>query len=282
MSLALAVCLPLLAADARGDSVRALPFDLRVQRHCETTYLYDDYLEEAAVTFLFDSPLPAGSYRVDLSSDIQTAAFNDQEVGQLAGGAAFNGHPVVSIGAGGAIQEGASIQATDLVIAEGALGDFDDFLDGTRFLTQLHNDLSVILDDLLATLGDDPSITDEIAEQIVRRFEPALGPVGARRANMLIIFLDPVEIEVENEDGEILIYDQDEDEVDNEIPDTFVEVGGNVEIIVIANPVGEYDLTVSNVPALPRGTVVTLNNNPNNKPRSLTDELRSGQTNFKI
>lgn len=59
MSLALAICLPLLAADAGGDSVRAIPFDLRVQRHCETTYLYDDYLEEAAVTFLFDSPLPA-------------------------------------------------------------------------------------------------------------------------------------------------------------------------------------------------------------------------------
>jgi hypothetical protein len=233
------------------------------------------------INLLFDQALPAGSYRVDLSSDIQTAAFNDQELGLLAGGAAFNGHPIVSFNLAGNVQEGASIEAFDLVLAQGAIGDFSEFLGGTRFLTQLHNDLSAVLDELLASLGDDPLITAAFADQVIRRFEPALGPVGGRLANMLIIVLDPVSIDLEDEDGDRIIYDPATDEVENDIGDSFIEVGGNIEVIVIANPLGAYDLEVSNVPALPRGTIVQVSNSATTV-TPITNQLRSGQTSFTI
>src|SRR5262249_41897482 len=49
------------------------------------------------VSLLFTDPLPAGSYRIELSPAIQTAAFNDDEQGLVAPSPGLTGHPVVSL-----------------------------------------------------------------------------------------------------------------------------------------------------------------------------------------
>src|SRR5262249_46814029 len=68
------------------------------------------------VTLLFDSPLPAGSYLIELSPQIQSADFNIAEDSLLAGSSALAGHPLVQRGAGG-FANGAEIEAHDLVFA---------------------------------------------------------------------------------------------------------------------------------------------------------------------
>lgn len=232
------------------------------------------------VNLLFDAALPAGSYRVELSSAIQSQPFNAQELSQLADLPGVSGHPVASF-SGGAVIEGDAVQAVDLVLAAGAVGDFSVFETGTRFLTQLQNDLSARLDELLAALGDHESITGELADQVIRRFDPALGPAGARRASMLVVILDPVDILLADEQGNQLVYDQDQGDVDNDIEDSFVEVGNNVEVIVIPNPVGDYDLEVSDLPALPRGAVIVISDQ-GVEVIELTEPMRQGETQFLI
>jgi len=87
MSLALAVCLPLMAADAGHHPGRALPFDRRVQHHCESTYFHDDYLEDAAVTVLLDSPLPSlpGTFSYGAIAEIDWMLRRQEIVEDLAG-----------------------------------------------------------------------------------------------------------------------------------------------------------------------------------------------------
>src|SRR5262249_14622517 len=143
------------------------------------------------VTLLFTDSLPAGSYQVDLSPSIQTAAFNEDEAGLITPSPALTGHPVVSL-SGSQVSEGDRRTALDLVFAAGALGDLGIFPSGTPFLTQLHDDLGALLDAQLTQLGDSPTIPTAIDNQIIDRFDPALGPLGQRPVAVLVIWLDPV------------------------------------------------------------------------------------------
>lgn len=84
--------------------------------------------------------MPTGSYRVE-TNGVQAEPFNQAEAELLAGLPNLGRHPVISLDRG-QLTDQVSVTAIDLVLSAGALGDFRAFADGTRFLSQLHNDLS--------------------------------------------------------------------------------------------------------------------------------------------
>ena len=234
------------------------------------------------ITLLFDDALPAGSYRIDLSPNIETAPFNEQEADLLADAPGITGHPVVS-DVDGVITEGASIEAIDLVVASGDLGDFSAFNDGTPFLSQTHADLSAILDATLTELGDDAIVTPTLINNLLTRLAPAVGERGERPTSLLALWLDPVGIDLQSGQGD-LNYDLGTGGFVNNLRSCYAEVGGNFEIIVCAvlDPLQAlFQLSVSNVPATARGGLVLIGDDGEST-RSLTDDLRSGVKEFDL
>jgi hypothetical protein len=235
------------------------------------------------VTLLVDDPLPAGSYMIQLSPRIQAAAFTEGELDLLADKSSFNGHPAVS-DIGGQITEGIRLKAVDLVLEAGALGNLDVFEEGTQFLTQLQNDLGATLDAILTRLGDDPSVITSISRDILERLGKSLGEPGHRPTSILAIFLDPVSYGLASlADGGRTVYNLQTDTLSNNLSKTFVEVGGNVELIVVADAAGTYQLNIADVPKLARGTAVLLGANGDKVDTQLTTEaIRQGQRSFTL
>src|SRR5205814_204598 len=79
------------------------------------------------VTLLFNKPLPAGAYQIELDPSIQATA-SSLEKGLLVG-STFAGHPVVSV-KGGQIVNGSKFVATNLVGASGAPSGLDTIVKG--------------------------------------------------------------------------------------------------------------------------------------------------------
>jgi hypothetical protein len=198
--------------------------------------------------------------------------------------------------ASGKVSEGSKQQSADLVQAPGSLGDFAVWQQGTPFFQQLHDDLAALLDGALTQNGDDPNITTELINQVTSRFDPALGTTGSRPANVLVLFTDPVSLDLVDPSGDSVSYNENNNQLNNGIGDSFVSVVGNIEVIVAAaasgagpaaaigpadSPSTNYTLTVSDVPATARGGVVLLGQS-GDKTMSLTDGLRAGQTTFTL
>jgi hypothetical protein len=232
------------------------------------------------VTLLFANPLPAGSYKITLRPAIQAAPFNDQENGLLAGGGAFAGHPVVSLSAGQVVN-GSQPTAPNLVLAPGTLGSFSGFTQGTPFLTQLHDDLGALLDATLTASGDDPALTPALLNQIVSRFGPALGPPGQRPTSMLVVWLDPGSVDLEDPNGHQTSYNPSSGTLVQGIPGGFTSVVGNVEVLVVPTPGGTFSLGVGDVGALARGGVAYLEEQ-DSRVQPLTDDLRNGTQQFTL
>ncbi|HEY2881517.1 MAG TPA: hypothetical protein VGJ15_03775, partial [Pirellulales bacterium] len=106
--------------------------------------------------------------------------------------------------------------------------------------------------------GDADSISKQLLDQIAARFDAALGPHGQRLASLAVLFLDPVSIGLVDPQGRSFNYNLQTSTVANNLPQTFVEVGGNVEVVVIPNPNGTYQLNVADVAAHSRGGWVLL------------------------
>jgi hypothetical protein len=233
------------------------------------------------VTLLFGEPLPAGDYDVEVLPGVVSAGFNLEEPDLISAAPGLGGHSVVSVVDGGAILEGAERTAQALVQPPSALGDFGIFSIGTRFLTQFHNDLGALLDALLTTSGDQMSTTSEILAQIVARVAPALGAMGEGLVSLGVFFLDPVSFGLVDPQGRSLAYDLQSSAFSNNLPNTFVEVGGNVELVIIPNPTGIYRLSVANVPPHARGGYVHFGHlAPMAAP--ITAALRAGDSSFTI
>ena len=231
------------------------------------------------VTLLFAEALPAGDYMIELSEDIQTAPFNEGEKGLLADQDMFGVHPVVSV-SGGEVIAGAAVSAT--VSASGDLGDLGVFEDGTAFLTQLHGDLGVVLDSFLSDQEDDLVAIDAVYQQALARLLPALGDPDNRALSLLVLILDPPGFEVEDSGGDGVIYDRDNDQLDNDIPDSTVIVTSNVEILLIANPVqGDYELTIDEPSETTRGGWILITDS-NVTVEDLTSDMQDGMDNFQI
>jgi hypothetical protein len=230
------------------------------------------------ITFVFGDALPAGEYRIVLSSGIQTEAFNSAEVSLLADNAGFAGHPVVSI-VDGNVTNGSETDAPRLVLPVSALGDLNVYDSGTPYLTNLHGDIGRILDENLTHQVDTATITKLISQQLAAACGPGLGTPGNRPVEMMIIWLDPVSIDVADPQGKHATYDLKTNKVNNQLPGTYMEVGGNVELLVLADIAGSFKLSVSDVLPSARGGAILLTETGESL-ISLTDSLQSGLESF--
>jgi Ca2+-binding RTX toxin-like protein len=228
------------------------------------------------VTLLFDAPLPIGSYKIELAPQIQSADFNVDEDGLLAG-VGYQGHPISQLSGSGP-QSGVSLEVHDLVFAAAGQTDFSGWSQGTPFLTQLHDDLGAILDSILTSRGDDLTTSAALNEHIKDRVVPGLGTDAA--VGLLVIWLDPTGIGVTGPVGSTT-YDPVNDGVVTTLPTTFVYVIGNMEVVVIVTPGGNYSLAVNNVPPLARGGYVFADQN-GVVSQEFTGALRDQQTQFDI
>jgi hypothetical protein len=234
------------------------------------------------VTLLFGTALPAGNYRITVSANVVSADFSLDEQDLLSSRDGFTSHPVVSV-SHASVQEGATLTEQDLVQPSSALGDLDVFEGGTRFLTQFHNDLGALLDVQLTASGSGSTATQQLLNQILARFGPALGPAEQRLVSLLVVFLDPASFLLDDPNGRSFSYNLQKNSVANNLPQTFVEVGGNVEVIVIPNPIGTYHMQLADVAASARGGAVFFGNLADQAAGigSLTTEaIDSGDRNF--
>jgi len=235
------------------------------------------------VTLLFDQPLSPGTYEIVLAPKIQAAVYNVDEAGLLAGDGSFAGHPVVSA-RNGAVVNGGDIVVTDLVTPAGTPADPQSIARGTPFLTQLQGDLGALLDNLLTQKGDDPTITASLNSQILARFAPTIPAAGGESSSptsYLIVWFDPVSLDLQSSQGKGVSYSLATNALASNLSQTFVSVGGNVEVVVSANAAGTFNLDVGNVPGSARGGAVTLNFGSSQE-FSFTAALREGTSSFQL
>jgi hypothetical protein len=236
--------------------------------------------ERQTITLLFTQPLPAGSYAIQFDPAIQAAPISDSESVLLAPAANLAGHPLVAV-VDGNVSAGPTPVVHALVPASGALGSFDGFPTGTQFLTQLHDDLGRVLDSGLNQLGDAQSVTTQVLQQIAARFDPSLGTPGQRPASMLVLWLDPVSLDLVDPANKHAVYDLKTNTVKNQQSRTFVEVSGNIEVLVLADVAGTFHLNVADVPPTARGGALVFSQ-LGDQTFAFTDFLREGKDSFII
>ncbi len=231
------------------------------------------------VTLVFDQALPEGSYRVEFAPAIRTADFSGDEGSLLASAAGITGHTIVAASKG-VVSEGRTVELAELVPSAAGPRDYTTFEQGTSFLTQMHNDLGAQLDALLTQLGDDPSISAELNRQILARCFPSWSAAG-QSGSFLIIWLDPVSIDLADPGGNRAVFNLQTNTVSNALPRTYVEVGGNVEVLVLAAVSGTFTLNLADIQSTARGGAVVLT--PDRvQSVALTDAMRDGQRTFQF
>ena len=237
------------------------------------------------VTLVFDSLLRPGSYLIRISPDVIAQSYNSDEATLLAAGG--TAHPVVqAIDGSDAIAAGASVQI-DHLVAGGGSGGFRVWSQGNPFLTQLHDDLSALLDAGLTQRSDDPTVTAALLQQITDRFLPALGSDGSGTP-VVVVWLDPVAIDLRDTGAGKsydVHYDLNSGTLSSNIPDAYVSVAGNVELLVL--PAGgtagndSVTLALDSVSAASRGGAVVLRGDlATTVP--LTDSIRAGIRTFDL
>jgi hypothetical protein len=235
------------------------------------------------VTLLFDKPLPAGDYEIIVSPNVTTPAFGDSEAGQLAEAGSVGGHTVVSV-AGNTISNSSTLSAPGLVTPSGTPGSLSQFVQGTPFLTQLENDLNAILDQQLVKAGDDPNITNYLNQEILARFAALYkqaGAAGQSLPSFLISWFDPVSIDVKAPHAQSASYSTETSSVSSNVANTYVNVSGNVELVVMANASGSYQFGVADVAADARAGAVVLSEETT-QVLSFTDAIRAGADTFTV
>ena len=133
---------------------------------------------------------------------------------------------------------------------------------------------------MLAQEGDDPSITAAINDQILARFKPGYTP-GTGPQTYAIFWLDPVAIGLQTPQGQQVSYNLQSNAVSNTASQTYISVGGNVEVIVVAGISGTFNLSVANVPETARGGAVVITPNGTQEV-AFTDGLRSNTPSFEV
>jgi hypothetical protein len=251
-------------ADAQVSQGRTLP---------------DDVLQ--TITLVFSGPLPVGSYQIEFLPGLQTANFNASENSALASVGTIGLHPMVRL-ANNQIDVSPIVPAPHLVTLPGQVGDLNVFnTQGTSFLTNFHDDMGAVLNGQLTQTGDSSSVTQALLNQIVARFQAVAGPAGTPSLNFLVIVLDPVSIDLEAPDHTATTYNLQTAVTTNAISRTFLEVGGNVEVMVLASVAGTYNMNISNVPASARGAAAVFADGQV-QTAALTDAIRGGQTQFQF
>ncbi len=141
-----------------------------------------------------------------------------------------------------------------------------------------------MLDNLLTQKGDDPTITAALDSQILARFAPSIAAGDGGLSvpmSYLIVWFDPVSLDLQSAQGQGVSYSLATNALTNSLSQTFVSVGGNVEVVVMANAAGTFNLDVGNVPGSARGGAVVLSAGGSQE-FSFTDALREGMTSFQL
>lgn len=208
------------------------------------------------VTLLFGSAVPPGNYEIAVSKEVVSDSFSVGEADVLSTVQGTGGHTIVNF-VGNQIGEGATLTIPGLVQPRTTIGDLKDIGNGTRFFTQFHGDLGAVLDALLSESGDHPTITDTLLQQIIALVLPGLSDVdGSLIVDVAVMLVDPTSLEVVAPGGPSLRYDLQSNSVDNNLTNAFAEVGGNLELIVLFNPRGDYQLNLADVSPNARAGVV--------------------------
>jgi hypothetical protein len=155
-------------------------------------------------------------------------------------------------------------------------------------LTNLHDDMAAVLNTQVTALGtlvnEGTAVTQALLDQIIARFAPIAGAPG-QATNYLILVLDPVGIDLDagTQGGRAQYSLQSANSLQatasNGIARSYWDVGGNVEVMVLAGALGNYSLNLSDVAAGSRGAVVIFANGTLTS-ASLTDAIRKGQDSF--
>ena len=213
------------------------------------------------VTLLFDQPLPPGTYEIVLAPAIQAAVYNADEAGLLAGDGSFAGHPVVTARNG--IDRERRRPRRDEPGHPGR--------DARR--SQFDCARHAVLDPVAGGPGcharqpADPEgrrPDDHRCPRTARSW-----PVSPRRSrrgrriyrsptSYLIVWFDPVSLDLQSAQGQGVSYSLATNALTSNLSQTFVSVGGNVEVVVTANAAGTFNLDVGNVPGSARGGAVVL------------------------
>lgn len=237
------------------------------------------------VTLVFSDLLPAGSYLVEISPTVGSQPYNSDEPGLLAAGG--TSHPLVQLSkTSSAISQGTS-SLIDKLVTGGAAGGFGSWNSGNPSLTQLHDDLSALLDAALTQQRDAPSVSAALLQQIVDRFVP--NPAIANSGQPIVaIWLDPVAIDLQDtgaRGSHTINYDLHSGSLSSNVLDAYVSVAGNVELLVLpAGSGGGSDsvtLALASVNGTSRGGVVVLRNGSVTS-TSLTDSIRDGVRTFDL
>ena len=125
---------------------------------------------------LFDQPLPAGSYQIQLPPAVQTAAFNPDELALLIRQRLHR--TPGGVARGRQVTAGIRLLAKTWCRSAGTLGNLAVWNSGTPFLSQLHDDPGALLAQTQTAGDDDPQITSLLIEQTLERLAPALGGGG--------------------------------------------------------------------------------------------------------
>jgi hypothetical protein len=260
--------------DGGGAGGQSIVFDPGANTQVASGRTYANTVRQT-VTLLFAKSLPAGSYEVDLDPNLVDVVFNAGEEALLheAGGL---GHTLVNVD-GDTITAGAHVFGADIVKLASQVGNLDAFEHGTPFLTNLHDDLGAVLNSKLTGQPDAPTATQALLDQVVAR----IGPAAASGVSFLVIVLDPVSAQMADPGGNRTTYDLTTAQVNNGISHTFIEVGGPVELMVLAAVAGTYTLNIGNVQADARGAAVVFGAN-GTQTQSLTQLIRDGQTTFQF
>ena len=228
------------------------------------------------ITLDFAQPLTAGaSYAIFLAGDIGAADLNAGECSGLADVQGMGVHPLVNA-AGGVVVAGGKI----VVTATQQKATDSQLTTGTPFLTQLHDNLGAQLTSLLNATGDSPTIPVALTNEIIERFVPGWLASGGNTP-FLILWLDPVSIQLADPTNARTTFNLQNNAVNNDISRSYIEVGGSVEVIVIAAISGSYNLNVSDVQPSARGEAVLLDAGTV-QTVAITDALRSGDTQFQF
>jgi hypothetical protein len=223
------------------------------------------------VTLLFDQPLPEGSYTVELKAGIQADPYNSGETALLPPLAGFTDHALVSIS--GKVMEGVTFEADNVVAPVTSGNDLNSLNAGSSFLSQLHDDLGAQLDSQLNQTAGNGTISAALLNQILNKFVPVRGDTS-----YLILWFDPVSIDLADPRGDRAVYDLKSNQVNNNLARTFIEVGGNIEVMVLAGVQGTYTVNLSDVQQNSRAGAVLLGNS--NTAVALTDALQGGIHSF--
>jgi hypothetical protein len=268
---------PLSFASASG--AQSIVYDPGVNVDLSSGLTYPTAVDQT-VTLLFAQPLAPGSYQVELSPAIQAAAYTADEAGALApGDGSFHGHPVVSV-TGSLVVNGAELTEPGLVKAPAASASPSSGVVPSPFLNQLQADLAAVLDQGLRAAIGDSAITTAVDAEILARYAPLYAALKTA-PSFTILWLDPVSFALRSSQSASVSYDLSTNAVSNGLGSSFVAVGGNVEMIVLENAAGTFNLDVSNVPAAARGGVVELSAEGFSS-EEFTDALQGGTTGFSL